>query len=209
MRKQNAPERIGGDRSEGEKPVRTCVGCHARFDAAERDGAIRVVLGLEERGAHPVLVDLAGGSFGRGAHVHASSACLAKACAGGFSKAFRCAVKADATELARDIEKAASRRIEGLLLGARRAGFLAFGEDAKGHAADGTPLFLLATDAGPSASGGPIRQAIAEGRVLPWGTKESLGKLFSRELVAVVAVRHESVAREIRKASNLSCGATQ
>jgi predicted RNA-binding protein YlxR (DUF448 family) len=196
MPKQN-PLRTGG-----EKPSRTCVGCHARIDAAERDGTVRFVCDPTEG---RVVVDLAGGSFGRGAHVHATRACLVKACSGGgFSKAFRCQVKADAGELAGEIQRAATRRIEGLLVGARRAGHLAFGEEAKGHGAGETPLFILATDAGPSASGGPLREAIAEGRVLPFGTKESLGHLFSRELVAVVAVRHESVAREIRKTSSLT-----
>jgi predicted RNA-binding protein YlxR (DUF448 family) len=218
----------------GEKPSRTCVGCHARIEGAPREGSFRVVLvpageelsrraprgsprphslpaGEEDRGgvevaggrAHEIAVDLAGGAFGRGAHVHATEGCVAKACAVGFSKAFRCRVAADPEKLSEDVARAASGRIEGLLLGARRAGLLAFGEEAKGSSAHETPLFIVACDAGPSALGGPLRQAVADGRVLPFGTKESLGKLFSRELVALVAVRHESVAQEIRKANSL------
>jgi predicted RNA-binding protein YlxR (DUF448 family) len=185
--------------AKGEKPSRTCVGCHARIDGVEREGSFRVVLAEGS-----VAVDLAGSSFGRGSHVHATEGCVAKACAGGFSKAFRCQVVVDPHKLAEDVAAAASRRIEGLLLGARRAGLLAFGEEAKGSSADDTPLFIVARDAGSSALGGPLRQAVADGRVLPFGTKESLGKLFSRELVALVAVRHESVAREIRKANSLT-----
>jgi predicted RNA-binding protein YlxR (DUF448 family) len=198
-----------GHKSVGERPARTCVGCHERIVATDRDPSIRFVLGLAdgEGGAHGVAVDLAGGSFGRGAHVHATATCLAKACAGGFAKAFRCRVKVELDGLTKDLAEAASRRIDGLLLGARRAGYLAFGEEARGSGADTTPLFLVARDAGPSATGGPLRQAIADGRVLAWGTKESLGNLFSRELVAVVAVRHESVAREISRTHNLYAGA--
>jgi len=191
----------------GHKASRTCVGCHAPIDACG-EGSFRLVLVPPSAGgagaAHDVAVDLAGGSFGRGAHLHATPACVEKACAGGFSKAFRRPVRADATKLALDVERAAEARIVGLLLGARRAGLLAFGEEAKGHSAEDAPLFVVACDAGASALGGPLRQAVKDGRVLAFGTKETLGTLFSRELVAKVAVRHESVAREIRRASSLS-----
>jgi hypothetical protein len=163
-----------------------------------------VVLGLSEEGKHDVAVDVAGRSFGRGAHVHALAACLIKACAGGFSKAFRRQVVVDAARLGRDASAAADRRVEGLLLGARRAGLLAFGEDAKGPEAEGTPLFIVACDAGSSVLGGRLRQAVADGRVLVWRTEEALGTLFSSELVAIVAIRHGSVAREIRRARSMS-----
>jgi predicted RNA-binding protein YlxR (DUF448 family) len=197
------------------EPSRTCAGCRARIwlgksagadsGRADREGAFRVVLGLSEGGRHDVVVDIAGRSFGRGAHVHAQPACLAKACAGGFSKAFRRQVVIDPARLGRDVSAAADRRIEGLLLGARRAGLLAFGEDAKGAAAAAnTPLFVVARDAGSSVLRGPLRQAVAEGRILGWRTQEALGALFSRQLVAIVAVRHAGVAREIRRACSLS-----
>jgi len=149
---------------------RTCVGCRAlvpssRSAGADSDGtagggAFRVVLGLSEAGRHGVAVDLAGRSFGRGAHVHARAACLAKACAGGFSKAFRRQVVVDPVELGRDACAAADRRIEGLLLGARRAGLLAFGEEAKGAGAASTPLFIVARDAGSSVLHGLLRSRL-------------------------------------------------
>jgi predicted RNA-binding protein YlxR (DUF448 family) len=184
---------------------RTCVGCRARITGADLERSVRVVLGLAgPDGRHEVAVDLAGGSFGRGAHIHATSLCIAKACAGGFSHAFKCKVGADAAEVARTVVAASGRRIEGLLLGARRAGLLAFGEDAKQAVAGGAPLVLAARDAGESALGGPLRQAVADGRVLAWRTKEELGRLFSREVVAIVAVRHAAVAREIRSAATLA-----
>jgi len=194
---------------------RTCVGCRALIptgksaaadrDGAAREGAFRVVLGLPEAGRYDVAVDLAGRSFGRGAHVHAQPACVVKACAGGFSKAFRCQVVVDPVQLGREASAAADRRIEGLLLGARRAGLLAFGEEAKsGEAANNTPLFIVARDAGSSVLRGMLRQAVAEGRVLAWRTQEALGSLFSRELVSIVAVRHGSVSREIRRARGVA-----
>ena len=184
---------------------RTCVGCRARIAGADAERSLRVVLGLAgPDGRHEVVVDLAGGSFGRGAHVHASPVCIAKACAGGFAHAFKRKVGADAAELAQSMAAASGRRIEGLLLGARRAGLLAFGEDAKQAVSGGVPLVIVAKDAGESALGGPVRQAVAEGRVLAWRTKEELGVLFSRPLVAIVAVRHAAVAREIRGAATLA-----
>jgi predicted RNA-binding protein YlxR (DUF448 family) len=186
------------------EPSRTCAGCQAPIVGAAREAALRLVLGLSEGGQHGVAVDLAGRSFGRGAHVHAQVACLAKACAGGFSRAFRRKVVVDKAQLGREVSAAADRRIEGLLLGARRAGLLAFGENAKGPEADGMPLFVVACDAGSSALGGRLRQAVADGRVLAWRTQVALGTLFSRELVSVIGIRHGSVAREIRRAKSMS-----
>jgi predicted RNA-binding protein YlxR (DUF448 family) len=194
------------------EPSRTCVGCHAPLvrGSADEVPSFRLVLGLAEGvgdGArHEVGVDLAGSSFGRGAHVHASAACIAKACGGGLSKAFRRQVTADAEALARDVALAADRRIEGLLLNARRRGLLAFGEEAR--STSDAPLVVVACDAGGTALGGPLRQAVAEGRVLVWRSKAELGALFSRELVALVAVNNASVAREIRRAKTLAEGAS-
>jgi predicted RNA-binding protein YlxR (DUF448 family) len=179
------------------------VGCRAPILGQAPEGAFRVVLGLAEAGGNGVAVDLAGRSFGRGAHLHAEASCLAKACSGGFSKAFRRNVVVDKARLERDLSAAADRRIEGLLLGARRASLLAFGEEARGLAGS-APLVVVARDAGPSVLRGPVRQAIASGRVLAWGTEETLGSLFSRELVAIVVVRHASVAREVRRARGVT-----
>ena len=186
---------------------RTCAGCRARITREDMESSFRVVLGLADpEGRHEVVVDLAGGSFGRGAHVHATSACVAKACAGGFSHAFRRPVGANVERVAVALVAAADRRVEGLLLGARRAGLLAFGEEAKRAAEGNVPLVIVAKDAGGSALGGSFRQAVADGRVVAWRTKAELGRLFSREVVAVVAVRHEAVAREIRSALRLAEG---
>jgi predicted RNA-binding protein YlxR (DUF448 family) len=195
------------DDKQGERreSSRTCAGCRARITGDEIQSAFRVVLGLADpEGRHEVAVDLAGGSFGRGAHVHATPACIAKACAGGFARAFRRSVVAAPEGLAREVARSADRRVEGLLLGARRAGWLAFGEEARRAVEGKVPLVVVARDAGASALGGPFRDAVADGRVVAWKTKVELGHLFARELVAVVAVRHEAVAREIRHAIRLA-----
>jgi hypothetical protein len=193
---------------------RTCVGCQARVVVGDHDSMLRVVLGprvssngpssnTREAGKYGVAADVAGSAFGRGAHVHANPACLAKACRGGFSRAFRCEVVADAAVLARDVATSIDRRVEGLLLGARRAGMLAFGEDAREAVQKGAPLALVACDAGASA-GRAVAQAVTEGRAVAWRTKATLGALFARGEVALIAVRHEAVANEIRRARSLA-----
>jgi predicted RNA-binding protein YlxR (DUF448 family) len=186
------------------KSSRTCVGCHGRINDAPQGGGIRFVLVPAEGGGAAVAVDLAGGSFGRGAHVHATGACLLKACSGGFAKAFRRPISVQAEALLGELERAASRRIEGLLLGARRGGLLAFGDDAKERFEDPTnaPLLVVARDAGSEARF--LERAVASGRALAWGTKDSLGRLFSREAVAKVAVCSEGVAKEISRAIRIA-----
>src|SRR3954454_8366605 len=95
-------------------PARTCGGCGQHDDA---ESLVRVVLGPRVgQEASSVAVDVAGGSFGRGAHVHARKECLAKATKGGFSRAFKCRVEANAAEIAGEIAAAADRRIAGLLM---------------------------------------------------------------------------------------------
>ncbi len=185
---------------------RTCVGCQARVVVGEQDTLLRVVLGPEaagRTGKHGIAIDVAGSAFGRGAHVHANPACLAKACKAGFSRAFRREVVADAAILARDVAASLDRRVEGLLLGARRAGMLAFGEEAREAVQGGAPLVLVACDAGASA-GRAVAQAMSDGRAVAWRTKVALGALFARGEVALVAVRHEAVANEIRRARSLA-----
>ena len=101
-----APGKGRGSRDTRES-VRTCVGCQAKFSAADveeiessktpiADLHVRVVLGptasKDERAE--VAVDFAGSSFGRGAHVHVRPACIERACRGGFARSFKHPVSA-------------------------------------------------------------------------------------------------------------------
>jgi len=144
-----------------------------------------------------VAVDFAGTSFGRGAHVHARPACLERACRGGFARAFKRPVAATPRSLAEQIMRAAEARIRGLLLGARRAKLVAFGEEAREVVGAGAPLAIVAVDAGASGTKGALLGAVHDGRVIAWGTKAELGALFGREEVAVVAITHPGVAAQI------------
>jgi len=171
---------------ENNKHERTCVGCGK---AASPEVLVRLVLGP----AGEVVVDAAGGAFGRGAHVHAG--CLEKACKGGLARAFKKEVKVTPKELAANIRDAFERRATGIILGARRAGHLSIGGNEV-EAKD--PFVVLAADAGSIA--GKFERAIAEGRAAVFGTKAVLGKMFGRGETAVFAVNHVGVARALKDA---------
>jgi predicted RNA-binding protein YlxR (DUF448 family) len=173
------------------KSERTCVGCGEHADPS---ALVRVVLGPEGE----LAIDAAGGAFGRGAHVHAKAECIARACRGGLSKAFKREVKMEASALERAIREAYERRAIGILLGARGAGYLALGADAAKDAMHaGATLVVLASDAGSVAK--DFERAIAEGRAASFGTKTSLGEMFKTGETAVFAVRHAGVARALKE----------
>ncbi len=183
-------------------PLRTCVGCQAQIDAEDAGGSVRVVLGpVDQAGRAEVAVDLRGSSFGRGAHIHVRPSCIERACKGGLARSFKRQVVATPKTLARQIVDAAEQRVAGLLLGARRSGFLAFGEEARETLSSGkAALAIVAADAGASATKGPLLGAVEDGRAVAFGTKATLGALFGREEVAVVAVTHRELGAEIQSA---------
>ena len=170
---------------------RTCVGCGEK-DAA--NAFVRLVLVGES-----VVVDVGRSSFGHGAHVHARPGCLVKACKGGLSRAFKARVVAEAAQLGAEIAAGMDRRLEGLLLAARRAGHLVYGADAVCESLEQRKdnVVVVARDAKTVVSRRPISEAIAGGRAVAWGTKNELGRLLGREEVAVVAVTNASIASEL------------
>jgi len=171
---------------------RTCVGCR-RKDAA--GALVRLVLGVDG-----VVVDAAGGAFGRGVHVHPSRDCVAKACRGGLSAAAKRDVRADAGAVCAEIRGAYERRAAGLILGARRAGHLAVGADAAEEAlGEGAPMVVLATDAGADT-----RRRFARWPAQAFGTKASLGAVLGTPETAVFAVCHDGVSKALSEALNVA-----
>ena len=149
-------------------------------------------------GGRRLAVDFAGTSFGRGAHVHLRPACVERACRAGLARSFKRPVSASPKVLAAQIVQAAELRIQGLLLGARRAKLLAFGEEAREAVASGkATLALVAVDAGASGTKGALKGAVARGASRRVTDKAELGSLFGREEVAVVAVTNAGVATQI------------
>jgi predicted RNA-binding protein YlxR (DUF448 family) len=199
---QDRPEKISG-------AVRSCAGCGKR-DTAE--ALVRVVLGPESEGrdgGHVVAIDLQGGSFGRGAHVHPTRECFAKACKHGFSKAFKTKVADMSATLGVELVEAVDRRIEGLLGGANRSRQLAIGADAvvSACAEEKASLVIVAADAAAAAQLGAVLRAVDSGNAVVWGTKgqssgprKGLGSIFARNEVGVVAVLSSGVADAIRHA---------
>jgi hypothetical protein len=139
------------------------------------------------------------GARGRGAHLHPRLACLARASAG-LSRAFRAPVSARPAELGAAIVAACERRMEGLLLSARRIGAVAAGADAALAAARrGAPLLVVAVDAGAIAEKTEVAEAVAAGRAVAWRTKADLGRLLGETAVALCAVDHGAIAAELKK----------
>lgn len=177
------------------RSVRSCVGCRASEDRA--GDLVRVAFAP----GHGWAVDLAGRpSLGRGAYVHPTRACVAKGVKGGFAKAWKREVNVELPAFFEALGQAASARLEGLLLGARRAGHLAIGADAAREAvAEGAPLVFVAADAGHIVRESPFDDAIAKGHAVALWSKSKFGSLLGREEIAVVAVTHGGLADELRR----------
>jgi predicted RNA-binding protein YlxR (DUF448 family) len=178
-------------RSARQKPERTCVGCGQRDDA---DGMLRLLVVEGE-----VAFDLAGGGFGRGAHLHARPTCIEGA-PRGLARAFKRAIDLAPGRLGSMLVEACERRVAGLLLAAHRLHDLEVGADAAVDAMNrGAPLLMVASDAGAIARDGAVTRCIAEGRAIAWSTKMGLGALLGEATVAICAVRHAGIAAEIKK----------
>lgn len=182
--------------------TRTCAGCGKRVSPEE---LVRVV--LDPTGDEPtVVVDVAGSAFGHGAHVHPSPDCVARAAKGGFAKAFKSKVVVKPETFAEQLVAGVDRRIEGLLMGARRAKHLVIGADVTVEALrDGkVALLIVATDAARAAQLGEVRDAVASGKAIAWNVKSRLGALLARDEVAVCGVVHDKVADAIGTAYRMS-----
>jgi len=181
-------------------PVRTCAGCQKRVSA---DELVRVVL---DPSSQEIAVDLSGSAFGRGSHVHGNTDCLAKALKGGFARAFKTKIVADAKSIGAQIVSAADRRIEGLLQGARRAKQIAVGADVvvENLRAEKVELVVVARDAAAAAKLSEVERAVAKGKAIAFSDKKRLGALFARDEVAVCAVLHAGVAAAIAATYQLS-----
>ncbi len=189
-------------------PRRQCAGCAIRDSA---DLLVRVVLGprearLDSEPSACLAVDLADSRFGRGSHVHASTACVQRALRGGFSKVFKCKVEGSLESFSTQMTEAAERRIDGLLAGARRAKQAIAGADVVRAAyRDGSAVLLVvACDAAAASKLPEVHDAVGLGRAVVFGNKQRLGAIFGRDEVAVCAVLHEGVAKAIGSARSMA-----
>lgn len=216
-----------------QRRARTCVGCGKsaplstvrsassrleRVATGEAGEEILVRLVVSPEGE--ITVDAGDGRYGRGAHVHPTPSCLEKG-ARGLMKSARRAVTVEgegpsAQVLAKLVEQAFQRRIEGLLFAARRARKVAVGSDATVTSlrSGRGKLVLLAGDAAAAAKIGEVRFEISEGRAVAYGDKRSLGAILRPATaettddgqpvdppsVAVLAVEDVRLAAALREA---------
>lgn len=189
---------------ESPKRVRTCVGC---AQATTPDAMVRLVLvpGAAAGGMN-VVVDAAGGAFGRGAYLHPTQNCLEKA-ARGLARSFRAPVHAPADELREAMRAALARRAVGLLGTALRLRKLEIGAEAA-LAAPTQSLLVVATDAGSIAQSREVAAAVAAGRAVAWSTRKELGELLGREEVALAALTDSRIAAAFASATRTMMGLT-
>ncbi len=194
-------------RAAAKRSERTCAGCG---ETAPAEDLVRLIL---DPSSGEVAVDLGGSAFGRGAHLHPAPGCVAKSLKGGLARVFKSKVVADASVIGADIVKAADRRIEGLLTGARRAGQLALGADvvAQSMREGSVELVVVARDARAATRVPEIERAIASGKAVAFADKQHLGVLMGRGgvgdeagEVAVIAILHVGVADAVSRAYRMS-----
>lgn len=200
----------GGQVGSGEQPERTCAGCRARDESA----ALLRFAYLPD--LQPVLVpDLSHKLGGRGVWLHPRKACVAGALRGGFARALRCAVQIDAAQLLQPALAQLARRIEGLLIAARRRGWLAQGTDAvlaalgDGPAACRVRLLLVAKDAAGRRNELVTRASEWRVEVVELFDKAELGRLSGRQELGFVAVLEPRIAREVADSARWLAGLSE
>jgi len=165
---------------------------------------MRVVLAGDPPRAVPDVGRRAGG---RGVSVHASRRCLESALrTGALRRGLRAEPSATVDELALWAGGQYARRAAALLSVAVRSGKVVIGQERVREAMEArhVALLIVASDAG---SGHQDLTRAAErlgGRCLVFGDKTSLGRLFGRELVAVIALTDPELAEQVRGAAVLA-----
>ena len=203
------PRAAEADPRGGIARARLCVGCRQHD---EREELLRLVLA----GDPPRIVpDVARGARGRGVSVHATRKCLQLAVrSGALGRGLRAPLQVDAAELAAWAAGQYERRLAGLLGAAHRTGAASIGSERvrDAIAQRKVELLLLANDAGEGQQ--DLQRSLERlgGRCAVYGDKASLGRLFARELVAVVAITDAALADAVRSAlrclSELGAGGT-
>lgn len=173
---------------EHDDPVRTCAGCRQR-DA--QDALLRFV---HDEGR--LVPDPRRRLPGRGVSVHPTRACLVRAVErGGFARALGTKLDLNADALCRAAVAQLERRIDGLLLAARRSRALALGtESVKKALDDGTvALLVVAKD----AAGRRAELEARAPRSVSISTKAELGRLMGRAELSVMAILDVGIAGEV------------
>jgi predicted RNA-binding protein YlxR (DUF448 family)/ribosomal protein L7Ae-like RNA K-turn-binding protein len=181
--------------------TRTCVGCRQRDG---REALLRIVLAGDPARAVPDVARRAGG---RGVSVHAKRTCLDAAVrGGGLARALRRDPGSTAQELATWAAGQYTRTVTGLIATALRAGKAVLGAERVRDAMNEQRVaqLIVACDAGEGHEGLVHAAERLGRRCLVLGDRASLGRLCSRELVAVMAITDADFAERIRDAALLA-----
>ena len=183
--------------TENTAPERTCAGCRERDD---RGALVRFVLGPDGR----LVADATRRLPGRGVSAHPRRSCIETAARrGGFARGLRAPVEADADVLVAQLVAQLERRIDGLLVAAKRSGHLALGTEAvrSEMRREGRLLLVVASDAaGRRDEIERAAERLGDDCVV-YGDKSSLGRLFGRDEVGVLAIDDPGIAKEIARAA--------
>lgn len=173
---------------------RMCAGCGSR---TERGELVRLVIGPS---APFVAVDLGRRLGGRGVSVHPRRRCVRTALMrGALARALRGVAQVEPESIERMIIQQLDRRVRGLLSSALRVRSVAVGTDAVRGAllANQGDLLVVARDARGRA-GEITKMATSIGcATVTWGTKASLGEVFSRQELGVFLVTDRGIASAI------------
>jgi predicted RNA-binding protein YlxR (DUF448 family) len=187
--------------------VRTCVGCRRGTGRAELVRLARAPDGT-------VVVDHPPRLGGRGAWVHASGECVAKAARRGvLSKAFAAQTSGDAPALVEALRGRVEDRVLGILASGRGARRLAVGTEAALVAIQSGEACLVgfAADARGDRVAVDLAAARADVPRVRMPAKDRLGQALGRAEVGVVAVTDgrlaSAVGRELSILSSLAAPA--
>jgi len=176
---------------------RTCVVCRR---ADREENLVRWV--VADDGTFGV--DLAQKSAGRGHYLHPVAACLRQAHKA-LTRVTQGVARMSSADLLEVLEAQAARRLQGLLLAARRSRLLCLGVEACGEAARTERLrhLLLAHDAGKHVHGPWLETLMGRGDVSGCLSRTELGEMLGREELTAVGVSDEGLACALGRAARI------
>ncbi len=177
------------------QPERTCIGCRGVF---KKDDVVRIIAGPQG-----VVIDYREKLPGRAAYVCPQVECIKKALGREhLSRAFHSSVRAPGIEaFIAALRANITEKVKSLIAMAAKAGKLAAGYSAVNDALEKDRLEMILY-AGDIAEGTRERFSNERAASLPRATlftRDELGKILSRELVAVVGIEDKGFAGAVLK----------
>lgn len=184
-------------------PTRTCVGCGVE----DRPEAFERFVWTEATGLLHDARRKGGKELGRGAYVHASADCLARAAKSGFRRSFKAAVQAPtAEELVEQVVQVIRVRLDEAMRVAARSGAAGFGareaeEQMKANTAE---VVFVARDAGAATMKKYVANAERKRlKIVTAFDAATIGAWSGRKFVAVMTIGGPVAERAFREVQNL------